>query len=56
MKLFERYMDDFNQAAIVPPPGSQYDNLWKKVAVDPNFIVEAEYEIDWLEKPSKIKK
>ena len=27
MKLFERYMDDFNQAAIVPPPGSQYDNL-----------------------------
>ena len=33
--LFERYVDDSNQVAVVPPPGSKYDLDRQKVVVGP---------------------
>ena len=35
MKMYERYVDDSNQIAIVPPPGSVFDAEENKVVVDP---------------------
>ena len=29
MQMYERYVDDSNQVAVVPPPGSQYDRQQK---------------------------
>ena len=34
MRLYERYVDDSNQVAEVPPPGSKYDKERKKVVYD----------------------
>ena len=34
MKMYERYIDDSNQVAVIPPPGSQYDISQKKLLVD----------------------
>ena len=34
MMLYERYVDDSNQMAEVPPPGSKYDQQKQKVVVD----------------------
>ena len=38
MSLYERYVDDSNQVAIVPPPGAKYDGNLKKVVIDENLI------------------
>ena len=38
MPLYERYIDDSNQVAVVPPPGATYDENQKKVIVDENLI------------------
>ena len=35
MMLFERYVDDSNQMAVVPPPGSKYDAEKQRVVMDP---------------------
>ena len=37
MELYERYVDDSNQVAVVPPPGSKYDVQRGKVVVDPQL-------------------
>ena len=34
LQMYERYVDDSNQVAIVPPPGAQYDSVNKKVIID----------------------
>ena len=31
-----RYVDDSNQIAVVPPPGARYDVTSKKVMIDDN--------------------
>lgn len=35
MKLYERYVDDSNQVAVIPPPGSTYDAREGKIIMDP---------------------
>ena len=37
MMMYERYVDDSNQIAIVPPPGSKYNEERKKVEIDPQL-------------------
>jgi hypothetical protein len=39
MTLYERYVDDSNQAAVVPQPGARYDVLTQKVVVDQNIAM-----------------
>ena len=39
MEMYERYVDDSNQIAIVPPVGSRYDPITQKI-VKENFLVE----------------
>ena len=34
MLLYERYVDDSNQIAVVPPPGTKYDRDRQKVVID----------------------
>ena len=34
LMMYERYIDDSNQVAVVPPPGSRYDPESKRVIVD----------------------
>ena len=48
IKMYERYIDDSNQLAIVPPPGSRYDVDRKKVVTDPTNMMEEENEDDRL--------
>ena len=48
MKMYERYIDDSNQVAVVPPPGSWYDSNQKKVVVDANLAVAEEEEDERL--------
>ena len=38
LKMYERYIDDSNQVAVVPPPGSKYDPVSKKVVVGDELI------------------
>ena len=38
MKLYERYVDDSDQVAEVPPPGARYDREKKKVMIDQNMV------------------
>lgn len=38
MMLYERYVDDSNQVAVVPPPGSMYSEESGKVVVDPQLM------------------
>ena len=38
LKMYERYVDDSNQVAIVPPPGAKYDVTSRKVIIDDNLI------------------
>ena len=38
MLMYERYIDDSNQVAVVPPPGSRYDSESKKVVTDEHMI------------------
>ena len=42
MWLYGRYIDDSNQGAEVPPPGSEYDVRTKKLIIDDRNIVEGE--------------
>ena len=44
MLMYDRYIDDSNQAAVVPPPGAHYDKDNKKVIVDPNYMIQNEME------------
>ena len=44
MKFYERYIDDSNQAAVVPPPGARYDHETRKVIIDRRLIAEDEDE------------
>ena len=37
MELYERYVDDSNQVAVVPPPGSRYDVERGKLVMDPQL-------------------
>ena len=46
--LYERYIDDSNQVAIVPPPGSKYDTVTENVVRDENNAIEAENEDERL--------
>ena len=39
MEMYDRYVDDSNQIAIVPPVGSRYDPITQKIVKD-NFLVE----------------
>ena len=47
MQLYERYVDDSNQVAVVPPLGSRYDRNRKKVVQD-GTVIEGEDEEDRL--------
>ena len=38
MPVYERYVDDSNQVAVVPPPGAKYDETQKKVIIDENLL------------------
>ena len=38
MMLYERYIDDSNQVAIVPTPGSKYDAENNKIFIDEDYI------------------
>jgi hypothetical protein len=38
LMMYERYVDDSNQVAIVPPPGAEYDETQKKVIINENLI------------------
>ena len=42
MLMYERYIDYSNQVAVVPPPGSKYDTVSKKVVMDEHMIDEDE--------------
>ena len=42
MLLYERYVDDSNQAAVTPPPGTRYNQEKKKIMVDRSKIKEDE--------------
>ena len=42
MLLYERYVDDSNQMAVTPPPGTRYNKETKKIAVDPQKVAEDE--------------
>ena len=34
MKVYERYVDDSNQVAVVPPAGARYDEERRKVLIE----------------------
>ena len=36
--MYERYIDDSNQVAVVPPPGAKYDTITKKMIIDDNLV------------------
>ena len=38
LMFYERYVDDSNQVAIVPPPGTKYDANTKRTFIDENSI------------------
>ena len=38
LKMYESYVDDSNQVAIVRPPGVKYDSMTKKIVVDENMV------------------
>ena len=38
MLMYERYIDDSNQVAVVPPPGSKYDAESKKVVMNEHVV------------------
>ena len=42
MRMYERYIDDSNQIAVVPPPGAKYDGNKNKVVIDIENINENE--------------
>ena len=42
MTLYERYIDDSNQEAESPPPGSIYDAEKNEIAVDLNLAIDDE--------------
>ena len=48
MLMYDRYIDDSNQAAVVPPPGAQYDRENEKVVIDANFVMQGEMENERL--------
>ena len=50
MELYERYIDDSNQVAQVPPPGSKYDRNTKKVVYDPENVINDDNDDDRLAK------
>ena len=50
IKMYERYIDDSNQVAVVPPPGSRYDEASKKVIIDEELADEHENDDDRLTK------
>ena len=35
---YERYIDDSNQVAVVPPPGATYDPITKKMISDEHLV------------------
>ena len=37
LMIYERYIDDSNQVAEVPPPGSKYERNSNKVIIDPDL-------------------
>ena len=39
MQMYERYIDDSNQVAVVPLPGAKYDSDSKKVIIDENLKI-----------------
>ena len=48
MRMYERYIDDSNQIAVVPPPGAKYDGNKNKVVIDIENINENEQDEDRL--------
>ena len=38
LMLYERYIDDSNQVAIVPPPGSKYDAENNNIFIDEDVV------------------
>ena len=51
--MYERYIDDSNQVAIVPPPGARYDRITEKLVVDAS-LVEPDNEMCDDERTAKI--
>ena len=48
MMMYERYIDDSNQVPVVPPPGSSYDIIQRKVLVNMEVAEIDEYEDERL--------
>ena len=46
MKVYERYVDDSNQVAEVPPPGARYDRERRKIVIDRSIEEEERKEDD----------
>ena len=42
MLLYERYVDDSNQAAVTPAPGTRYNHERKKIMLDRSKVKEDE--------------
>ena len=42
MELYERYVDDSDQVAVVPPPGAKYDEESRKLVIDQNAACDDE--------------
>ena len=44
MELYKRYIDDSNQLAVVPPPGSRYDPVRRRVVQDDIAVLDEDEE------------
>jgi hypothetical protein len=51
--MYERYIDDSNQVAVVPPPGAKYDTITKKMIIDDN-LVDTDIELSEDERTAKV--
>ena len=48
--MYERYINDSNQVAVVPPPGSRYDEASKRFILDEELADVHENDDDRLTK------
>ena len=46
MPMYERFVDDSNQVAFVPPPGAIYDETQKNVVIDESLVDVDEYNVN----------
>ena len=54
MKMYERYVDDSDQTAVVPPPGAVFNLQSKKVEIDEDLAIGDEDEEERLARVLKV--